>query len=483
MTDYSGVITGARVTHRRASVDDIESAAGEDHAATVRRLLETEPVREAFALHTCNRAEVYVVTDDPADGRRALTGFGTPVPEHVVRTGHEESLRHLLRVAAGLESLVLGEDQILGQVRDAYEAAREAGGIGPVMEEGVTKAIHVGERARTETAINEGVVSLGSAAVELADAERGLAGAAALVVGAGEMGALAVNALDDADVAALTVANRTVRTAEHVAEDATTPADAVGLSALPAAVASADVVVTATGSREPVIDGETAAGAGDTLVIDIARPRDVAPAVADEPGVTLRDLDDIEAVTEETRRERREAAEAVEDIVEDEFDRLLDQYKRKRADAVIAAMHEGAEFLKEREIETAISRLEARREVDEEDREIIESLADALVGQLLATPTHSLREAAAEDDWSTINTALQLFDPEPGPSFGREPPEFVTADGMDDGGSDGGDGSGGSDDSGDKPAGVPDLPPDASPEDLPDAVPDHVVAELRDDEE
>jgi glutamyl-tRNA reductase len=335
--------------------------------------------------------------------------------------GHEESLRHLLRVAAGLESIVLGEDQILGQIRDAYQDARGVGGIGPVLEDGVTKAIHVGERARTETAINEGIVSLGSAAVDLARNERDLADATALVVGAGEMGSLVAKALDET-VARVLVANRTVPHAEHLVERLAVDGSALALDGVPAAIDEADLVVTATGSPEPVVTREDLAGTGETLVVDLAQPRDVPAAVGGFEHVTVHDLDDLESVTESSREQRKEAAERVEAIVDAEFEHLLSQYKRKRADQVIAGMYESAERVKTAELNTALDKLD---DIDDEQREVIESMADALVSQLLAPPTQSLRDAAEEDDWTTINTALQLFDPD----FGSDVPDFVA--GMD----------------------------------------------------
>ena len=329
---------------------------------------------------------------------------------------HEESLRHLMRVAAGLESIVLGEDQILGQFRTAYQDSRGVGGIGTLLEDGITKAIHVGERARNETEINEGVVSLASAAVRLVGRECTLDGETALVVGAGEMGQLAAKALAER-VDRIIVANRTVPHAEHVAETVDVEASAVALEALEAAVDEARVVVSATGSNGQVFDVGTFAEAGETAVVDIAQPRDV-PAGADRlPSVSVYDLDALESVTEETRQQRQRAAESVERLVDEEFDHLLSQYKRKRADRVISAMYESAERVKTAELNTAM----AQADFDEEQREVVSAMADSIVSQLLAAPTKSLRDAAEEDDWETIHTALELFDPD----FGPEPPAFV----------------------------------------------------------
>jgi glutamyl-tRNA reductase len=409
----ASVISGVSVAHKRADLDAIDAAAAEDARTMVSKLLDVPEVDEAFALQTCNRVEAYVVTDDEADGRTALAGAVADVPpEAVVPMDHETSLQHLMRVASGLESLVVGEDQILGQFREAYLASRAAGGVGPVLEEALTKAIHVGERARTETAINEGVVSLGSAAVRLAESnlDGDLGEATALVVGTGEMGSLAARSLANR-VGHVVVANRTLANAEHVArtlDDVET--SAVSLGALSPALEAADVVVSATSAPVTVIDADHLATAGETYLIDLARPRDVDSEVAALTDVTVVDLDELEGVTDATAEQRALAAREVEAMIDREFDNLLAQYKRKRADEAIGAMYEGAERIKAREVGKALSRLDAA-DSDDEREEVVESLADALVGQLLAAPTKSLRDAAERDDWSTIHTALRLFDP------------------------------------------------------------------------
>jgi glutamyl-tRNA reductase len=418
----TGIIAGVSISYDHASVEQIEAASETSERAAVETLLESPGVSEAFVLQTCNRAEAYVVADNIDTAREALDGYLVGVDTEAARElDHEGSLRHLMRVACGLESLVIGEDQIIGQVREAYEAARGAGAIGSTLDDAILKALHVGERARTETAINEGVVSLGSAAVELAATEQNLEEATALVVGAGKMATLAARALDNA-VARVIVANRTLPHAEHIAAELDTDTTAVGLAALPIATEEADIVVSATGSDDHVLDDDTLDGAGETFVIDIAQPRDVTPTARNVDGVELHDLDTIQSVTDETRNKRREAAETVEAMIDDEFDHLIDQYKRKRADQVIGAMYEGAERIKARELRTAVSKLEAESDegLTDEQHEILESMADALLGQILSAPTQSLRDAAENDDWSTINTALQLF----GPGLRPEPADI-----------------------------------------------------------
>lgn len=432
----TGVVTAARVTHESGSVDQLADASPESQEIAVDELLTVPAIEEAYVLSTCNRVEAYVVAADHAVGRAALEEFFAGIDDDaVVTTDHDASLQHLLRVAAGLESVILGEDQVIGQVRTAYEDARDAGGIGSMLEAAVTKAIHVGERARTETTINEGVVSLGSAATRRAAAEIGLEGATALVVGAGEMGRVAARSLASAGVDELVVANRTVAHAEHLVSDIEdeTDATATPLEALDTVATRADVVVTATGSENPILgprqledDADEADPETERVVVDLGQPRDVSPAADALPSVRVFDLDDLESITEETREQRADAAREVEAMIDAEFDLLTEQYKRARADEAIAAMYESAERIKQREVETALSNL--GENVSEEQREVIEAMADALVNQLLAPPTKSLREAAAEDDWSTIHTALQLFNPEFDADDGPlAPPSAITA--------------------------------------------------------
>ncbi len=407
----TGVITGVSVSHTLATVEEVESAAPDDPSAAAQRLAARPGVTESVVLATCNRAEAYVVTDDAAAGEEALSDFAPEVREGAVtRLEHEDAIRHLMRVASGLESLVLGEDQIIGQVKDVTKRAREDGTLGPVLEEALLKAVHVGERARTETAINEGTVSMGSAAVELAGHETDLDDATALVLGAGEMGTLAARAFDGAGVDRLIVANRTVPNAKHVAEDVSVEAEAVALPDAAEAAQDASVVVAATGAEEPVLSADELEGT-DAVCVDIARPRDIDPAAAEIDSVVVRDIDDLEQVTERAHENRRAAARQVEAMIDDEHDRLLSSFKRARADEAIRGMYEGAERMKAREIDRAVTKLEAQGDLTEEQRETVEAMADSLVSQLLAPPTKSLREAAGQDDWTTIQTAMELFDP------------------------------------------------------------------------
>lgn len=366
-------------------------------------------IREAFSIRTCNRAEWYVVAADGEVGRRVLAEYlGSIEDESCQWLGHEAAVTHLMRVACGLESMVLGEDEILGQLRRAVADAGEIDATGDVLEDVLWAAIHCGERARAETAINEGTTSIGRAAVEYAARQRSLSGATAAIVGAGEIAHAAGHAFVDAGVDRLIVANRTVPNAATLAADVAIAAEATGLESLATVLDRSDVVVTATAAPEPIVDASVLPAEGDVMLIDIAQPRDVDPMV---PMPTF-DLDDLRTVTDETWAERETSAAAVEAMIDREAAGLLDRLKRAQADEVIATMYESAEAIKTRELAEARRRLAANGELSDTEADVLEGLADALVGQLLAAPTKSLRDAAGAEDWETIQAALALFDPE-----------------------------------------------------------------------
>jgi glutamyl-tRNA reductase len=412
-----GVVTSARVSHDEATLSQIERAGVEDVEATLESLLARPTVVEAVLIQTCHRVEAYVVTADPDAGERAIDAVVDPGPA-ARYAGHEESLRHLLRIGAGLESIVVGEDQVLGQLREAAQVAKTVDALGSLLEPIVMKAIHVGERARSETAINEGAISLGSAAVRFARQQVRLDGATAVVVGAGEMAQLAAKALAE-HVDELTVLNRTPERAVDLTGALAGPVDttAAGLDVLPQPLDGADVVVTATGAERPVLTDVDLDAAGELVVMDLGQPRDVTTGPHPEP-VEVYDLDAIETVSDRAHERRQAAATEVAEMVDTELTNLQEQLKRARADDAIAAMYESAEVTKRREVQTALDKMAAQGDVSPAQEEVVEDLADALVNQLLAAPTRSLRDAAAEDDWETIDTALRLFDPD----FGDESP-------------------------------------------------------------
>ncbi len=426
-----GTIAGVSVSHHRATVDELTAARGDSHQSRVQLLRDQSGVTEAFALQTCNRTEAYVVTDSAEQGQAVLGETVAAVPDRTVRTlDHWESVRHLMAVAAGLRSLVVGEDQVLGQFKDAYQAARTANGIGPVFEEAIPKAIHVGERVRSETSINDGRTTVGTAAIALADEHLTLDGITVLLVGAGEMGTLAARALTDYPISQLVIANRSQERADALAAELSADYDqitSIGLDALEAWLPDAALVLSTTGSDEPILTQSMFTAAGQTLVIDLAQPPDTTPAIAALADVKRFDLDALTAVTDRTTRERRAAAERVREIIDTELDHLQARYKRKRADALISGIYTKAERIKERELQQALSRLEARGDLPPAQQEAVESMADAIVSSLLADPTTELRDAAEAADNRTLRTAVDLFDPDLD-GIGQQPPDLLADD-------------------------------------------------------
>lgn len=418
MLNTNRVITGVSLSHNTTAVTEIEPLTVTKQNEVVSDLVARDGVHEAFVLHTCSRVEAYIVTETTTTAETALNAYLTPLPESVTRTAewllHDDAIRHLMRVAGGLESIVPGEDHILGQLKTARKDAEESNALTDgVLGPAVSKAIRVGERARTETNINDGIVSLSSAAAQKAREDHDLDKCTVMVVGAGEIATTAADHIA-ADTNRLIVANRTRANAQgilHVLADETS-VEFVGLDELPERLPSADVVISATGSNTPVLTADNLREAGKTTVIDIAQPADLAQQAAALTNIRTIRLDDLTEITEKTRNERDDAIQDVEEIIETAFDELLSQYKRERADAVASGMHRGADAMKNRELQQAFDRLEATdTNVTDDQREIINDLADALVSQLLAAPTESLYDAAENDDWNTLHTAIKLFDP------------------------------------------------------------------------
>lgn len=395
-------ITGIQLSHKYTTQAELEAEAFQDPLDRINTLLNKPGVTEAFVLQTCNRIEQYVVADSSINQAELFADFQQKT---TTTTDHKASLRHLLRVATGIESQLIGEDQILGQLRSAYLDAKEANAIGPILDQALLKAIHVGERARTDTQINEGIVSLGEAAVTLAQRHYDIREAAVLIIGAGEMAKLAASSISR-QTTSFRIANRSINHAETIASQLDATTNCYSLEQLPSLLRWADIVITATGSNQPIIQSSSVTDIGQTLLIDIAQPRDVSADI-DQEEITTYDLDGLKTITEQTHESRTEAVTDVETIVEEELDLLLDYYKRHRADTVIKAMYAGAERIKNQELQRALSELD----ISPEDEETVEALADAIMGKLMAVPTQQLRAAASEDDWETIQAAIELFEP------------------------------------------------------------------------
>jgi glutamyl-tRNA reductase len=412
MTEISSMI----ITHTKASIEDIEHAWHGTVDDMLHRLHSHELVLECAVLMTCNRVEVYVVS---LKGSRVLFDYAKKmgVPERIIEfNDHEESLAHLIRVACGLESMIVGEDQILGQVKELYYTARQAGVTGKVLDTAFEKAIHVGKRVRAETRINKGSVSIGSAAVDLAEDVLGtLEGMTVVIIGAGTMGTLVAHALAHRNVSAIYVANRTFERAEELAEELN--GFAVQYNEMNKYIVCSDVVISATSAPHAVITAEMLRQImenrenpnRDLLLIDIATPRDIEETVSELPDVKLYNIDGLKEISDRNLQKRMQEVGRVEKIIEEEYELLQLQYKRQRADKIIAALYSQIQDLRIRERERAINRLSAKHTLGDFERRVLDDLTHAITNKVLAEPTKTLRNAAEAEDLDFLETTAALF--------------------------------------------------------------------------
>jgi glutamyl-tRNA reductase len=358
---------------------------------------------EAVCLSTCNRTELYLVDPDreAAEARAVAALLGDEV--ELYRMTDEAAALHLFRVAAGLDSLVPGEGEILGQVKDAYEA----GAHGPVLDRLFREALRVGKKVRTETAINESPASVSSAAAALAQQVFGdLTGCRVLLVGAGEVSELAARALAARGATIGAVTSRTQANAEKLA-------DAFGSRAVPfdrlgSELEHSDVVVSSTGSAEPILSrGQVPDRKGRPLfVIDLAVPRDVDLGLAELEDCYLYDIDDLQAVVRESLNGRRREAERAEAIVEHEAERFRDWQASLQVVPAIASLRQRAELIRSGELAKAESRLEG---LSDSERRTVESLTTQIVNKLLHLPIVRLKQAAAAEGSGYVEVAKDLF--------------------------------------------------------------------------
>jgi glutamyl-tRNA reductase len=375
---------------------------------------------EAVALSTCNRTEVYLVDDSEGAARRVLDALAAraglssaQLRESTYAVDDEAAAVHLFRVAAGLDSLIPGEAQILGQVRAAYEAACEADAVGPALHRLFGQALRVGRRVRTETAIAENPASISSAAAELADRLLGdLHGRSVLVIGAGKMADLAAVNLVARGAESIVVANRSPESAARLAKRF--GGRAVGLDALQSGLERADLVVASTSSEGQVVvadDVKRALARRDgrpISFIDIAVPRDLDPAIGELEGCHLYDIDDLQSVVDASVASRREEAVRAEVIVAEEGERFLEWWRSLDVVPAIAGLRARAESIRRAELERAERRLAS---LTPEERRAVEALTSQIVAKLLHLPTVRMKEAAAAEDGLDYAEAVRhLFD-------------------------------------------------------------------------
>lgn len=410
------------VSHRTAPVELRErldfATRGLGTALSV--LAEQGAAAETVVVSTCNRAELYAACEEVAEARTRLLAFlgdyhqvdVNALTPHLYEKVDGAAAQHLFRVAAGLDSLVVGEPQILGQVKEAYAAASEQRSVGPVLNKLFHWSFTVGKRVRTETALSEGAVSVSFAATSLAKKIFGdLKGRTVLVIGAGEMGKLTAQHLKTQGVEAMIITSRTFAHAAGLAESI--GGTAVPWAEMPASLAAADIVITATGATLPILSRTQVEGVvrhrrnRPLFLIDIAIPRDVDPAVGELDSVFLYNIDDLQAIVQENLTRRAAEVTRAEDIVADEVRRFETWLSSRHAIPTVVALRQRFEAIRRSELERLQPKLAG---LPPEAKARVEEITRLVVEKLLITPTEQLKSTPDPDRVRTYAESLtRLF--------------------------------------------------------------------------
>jgi len=411
------------LNHRTAPLDLLERMAiGDGQQPKALHDLCTRPnISEALVLSTCNRTEVYAVAERfhgaYSDIRGFLADFSYLPPDefadHLYVHYDTAAVAHLMSVTAGLDSAVLGESEVQGQVKLAWERARAEGTAGSALNLLLRHVLEAGKRARTETGIARHIASVSQAAVAMVGERLGtIAGKTVLVLGAGEMGEGMAVALAGAGAGRVLVANRTPARAKELS--ARVGGEQVPLAELPDRLADADVLLTSTGSRVPLLEqGDVAPIMAarphrPLLVVDIAMPRDVDPGVGEIPEVTLLDMDDLRRFAAAGIAERRREVAAVEAILDQEIERYLEATSAREVAPMIVALRQRAEAVRAAELERFRGRYD---DLDPRQVDLVEAVTKGLVAKLLHQPTVVLKDAAGSARGDRLVAALrELFE-------------------------------------------------------------------------
>ena len=392
------VVTG--VNHGTAPLAIRERlAVRADELADVLRELRSD-MGECLVLSTCNRVELYAVCGHESTGADMLRRWlaaraglsASEIAACSYARGHDAAALHMFRVAAGLDSMIVGEDQILGQLRRAIGDAREAGAIGPILDRLGSSALACGKRVRTATEMGQITPSVVSVAIAEATRARGsLADTRVVLVGSGETAALALRHLLAAAPARITVVGRSAESAAALA--LAHGVDAAGWEAIPSLLESADVLLSCTAASLPVVDAESMRAARQAasrplLCIDLGVPRDIDSAVREIAGVTLIDIDSIGVAASELRLERHRQIAAAEELVADEVERFMTWWRERDVAPTIARLHARANRIRAAELERALSRL---GNLSPREQDVVRALAERITSKLLHDPTIVLK--------------------------------------------------------------------------------------------
>jgi glutamyl-tRNA reductase len=398
----------------------MEAVAFKEKQLALAEVQSLEGVEESLILQTCNRIEIYVVSEDDNTLDVVKNYFANRALQHSEEAARaietavdDEAFDHLLRVTSGLESMVIGEDQVLNQTWDAYLEAEKAKTLGPILKHLFNRAMTVGRRVRNETGINKGAVSIGSASVELAVKLLGtLEDKKILVMGAGEIGTLVAKALARRCLSPIFIANRTFDRAVKLAEDLN--GKAVKFNQFEEAFVDSDVVICSTSAPHYLLTKDQVTklmmqrtNPNNVVIIDISNPRNVEKTVQEVPKTKLYNIDDLQLIADKNKLERQKSIDKALKILDEELVILDQDMKSLSVRLIISTLLSKAEQVRQKELATALNMM---GEVDEREKKILEDLTSILLKQTFVPIVENLRSAAKTGDMQLVDLAVKLFE-------------------------------------------------------------------------
>ncbi|MBZ9571211.1 glutamyl-tRNA reductase [Methanobrevibacter sp. TMH8] len=398
------MIINIRVDHKIADIGTMETTA-KDLKELFHKFKEEFNIQEYVEIDTCNRKEYYIHTELCNHEHEYLKSKN----ENIIIHYDDTAIIHLFRMTSGLESMIIGEDQILGQIKNAKKKSLNENHCGKILETLFTKSIHVGQVVRQKTKINRGSVSIGSAAVDLAEENIGdLEGKHVLVIGAGKMGTLVAKALAEKDLKAIFVANRTYYRAVKLAEELN--GKAILIDELSQCLPSADVIISATGAPHSILNRDRienfidSENSSQIIMIDIANPRDIEEDVR-EIGVKLFNIDDLRGIADKNRKMRENEVKEAENIIDEEFKLLKNSFKLMEIEGLLGDIRLSMENVRMQEAQKATAKL-----ADVEGSvKIIDNMSKSLVNKIFHDISTNIKKAAEEEDHEIIETLKCIF--------------------------------------------------------------------------
>ena len=414
-------IINVRITHKTAHVPLLEAVSFKDKTNAYADIHSIDGAQEMVLIQTCNRIELYLVSEDGAKTvKSAVKYLANRASAHMAEafkaieySVNHDALNHLLRVTSGLESMVIGEDQVNNQVWNAYLEAEKANAVGPVLGLLFNRAVNVGRRARRETGINKGAISVGSATVELAENLLGnLKEKKILVMGAGETGTLVSKAMARRCLSPIFIANRTYERALRLAVEL--GGKAVKFDKLGEVLVDADVVFCSTSAPHFLLTKELLSrlivarqNKNDMLIVDISNPRNVEETIKELPQVKLYNIDDLTLIAERNKQERQKSVQEAFKIVNEELVLLERAVKADSVREIVSDLLSQIEESRQRELAKALTMMGG---LDERERKIVSNLTSILLKEMFLPVVENFRRAATNNEMELIEVATKLFD-------------------------------------------------------------------------